>query len=65
MIRLIVFVAGVVVGAVGTLVGQHPKKVAQKACEAAAFAVRKVREFYQAGEPKDDRPGEGPADVAA
>ena len=65
MIRLIVFMAGVVVGAVGTLVAQHPKKVAQKVCEAAAFAVKRVREFYEAGEPKDDRPGEGPAEVAA
>ena len=38
---------------------EHPKKVAQKVCEAAGFAVKRVREFYQAGEPKDDRPGEG------
>ena len=65
MIRLIVFVAGVVVGAGGTLLVQHPKKVAQKVCAAAAFAVRKVREWYPAGEPKDDRPEEGPAAIAA
>jgi hypothetical protein len=62
MIRLIVYVAGVVVG---TLVVQHPKKVAQKVCEAAAFTVKKVRDWYPAGEPKDDRRDEGPAQVAA
>jgi hypothetical protein len=65
MIRLVVFVAGTVVGAIGTLVVQHPKKVAQKVREAAAFAVKKFRELYPAGEPKDEPPGEGPAEVAA
>jgi hypothetical protein len=65
MVRLSVFVAGVVVGAAGTLVVQHPQKVAHRMCEAAAVAVKKVREWYQAGEPKNDRPGEGPAEVAA
>jgi hypothetical protein len=65
MIRLIVFVAGVVVGAAGTLVVQYPKKVAQKVGAATAFAAKKVREFYHGGASKDDRPGEGPAEVAA
>jgi hypothetical protein len=65
MIRLIVFLAGVVVGAGGTLLVQHPRKVAQKMCAAAAFSVKKVREWYPAGEPRDDRPDEGPAEVAA
>ena len=62
MIRLVVFVAGAVVGAIGTLVVQNPSKVAKKVREAAAFAMKKVREVYQAGEPKDERPGEGPAE---
>jgi hypothetical protein len=65
MIRLVVFVAGTVVGALGTLVVEHPKKVATKVREAAAFAMKKIREVYEAGEPKDEKPGEGPADVAA
>jgi len=65
MIRLVVFVAGVVIGAVGTLVVQHPSKVAHKVREVAAFAMKKIRDVYQAGEPKDEKPGERPADRAA
>jgi hypothetical protein len=65
MFRLVVFVAGVVVGAVGTLVVQHPKKVAQKMREAAAFAIRKIRAAYEAGEPNDEEPGDGPVGRAA
>jgi hypothetical protein len=64
MIRLIVYVAGVVVGAVGTLVVERPKKVATKVREAAAFAKKKIREVYEAGEPKDDKPDEGSAQVS-
>jgi hypothetical protein len=65
MIRLVVFVAGVVVGAIGTLVVEHPKKVATKVREAAAFAMKKAREVYHAGEPKDEKPADGPRDMAA
>jgi hypothetical protein len=65
MIRLVIFVARTVVGAIGTLVVEHPKKVATKVREAAAFAMKKIREAYEAGKPEDDKPGEGPADVAA
>src|SRR5207253_8460299 len=65
MIRLVVFVAVVVIGAVGTLVVQHPSKVAHKVREVAALAMKKIRDVYQAGEPKDEKPGERPADRAA
>jgi hypothetical protein len=65
MIRLVVFVAGTVVGVIGTLVVEHPKKVATKVREAAAFAKKKIREVYEAGEPKDDKPDEGSAQGAA
>jgi hypothetical protein len=64
MIRLLVFVAGVGVGAAGTLVVQRPQKVAHKLGAAAAFVAKKVREFYHGGESKEDRPDEGPAEVA-
>ena len=57
--------AGAVVGAIGTLVVQNPKKVAEKVREAAAFVIQKVREVYQAGEAKDQRPANGPGDMAA
>jgi hypothetical protein len=65
MIRLVVFVAGVVVGTIGTLVVQNPKKVVTKVREAAAFAMKKVREVYQAGEPEGERPANEPGDMAA
>jgi hypothetical protein len=65
MIRLIVFVAGAVVGAIGTLVVEHPQKVATKVRQATAFAMKKLREVYEAGEPKDDKPAEGPGGRAA
>ena len=44
MIRLIVFATGIVVGALGTLVVEHPKKVATKVRQAADFVRKKVRE---------------------
>ena len=44
MIRLSVLVSGVVVGALGTLVVEHPKKVATKVRQAADFLIKKVRE---------------------
>jgi hypothetical protein len=65
MVRLVVFVAGVVGGALGTLVVQNPKKVVTKVREAAAFALKKVREVYQAGKPEGEKPAEGPGDIAA
>ena len=65
MIRVIVFVAGVVVGALGSLVVEHPKKVATKVRQAAAFVRKKVREAYEASEPPDDNPAEGPGEKAA
>jgi hypothetical protein len=65
MIRLVVFVAGVLVGALGTLVVQHPKKVAEKVREAAAYAMKKAREVYQAGEPEDEKPADGSGGIAA
>jgi hypothetical protein len=65
MIRLIVFVAGAVVGAVGTLVVEHPKKVATQVRQAADFVMRKVRELYEAGEPQDDKPAGEPGERAA
>jgi hypothetical protein len=55
MIRLVVFVAGVVVGAIGTLAAQNPKKVAAKVRVAVATALKKLREAF---------PGEGPVDGA-
>src|SRR5437762_7628405 len=65
MIRVVVFVAGAVVGAIGTLVVQNPKSVAKKVREAVAFAAKKVREVYQAGDAKEARPADGPGDRAA
>jgi hypothetical protein len=65
MIRLVVFVAGVVVGTIGALVVQHPQKVATKVREAAAFVMKKACEVYQAGEPEGERPADGPGDMAA
>lgn len=65
MIRLVVFVAGVVVGALGTLMVEHPKKGAAKLRRAAAFAMKKAREIYEAGEPSEEKPAEGPGDKAA
>ena len=65
MIRLVVWVAGVVVGALGTLVVQHPKNVVTKVREVAASAMRKAREAYQAGEPAGEPPAEGPGALAA
>ena len=65
MIRLVVFVAGAVVGVIGTLVVEHPKKVATKVRQVAAFAMKKVREVYPAGEPQDEKPAEGPGGMAA
>jgi hypothetical protein len=65
MIRLIVFVAGVVVGAMCTLIVEHPKKVATKVRQAADFVIQKVREAYEQGEAPDDKPDQGPADKAA
>jgi len=65
MIRLVVFVAGVVVGAIGTLVVQNPKKVAQKLREAATFVVKKVRDVYPSGEPEANGPADGPNPQAA
>jgi hypothetical protein len=44
MIRLVVFVAGVAVGAIGTLAAQDPKKRAGKLREGASLVVKKVRE---------------------
>ena len=65
MIRLIVFVAGAVVGAIGTLVVEHPQKVATNVRQAAAFAMKKMREVYEAGKPKDDKPADGSGEMAA
>lgn len=65
MIRLVVFVAGVVVGAIGTLVVQNPKKVAEKLREAAAFVVKKVRDVHPPGEPEADGPVDGSNPQAA
>jgi hypothetical protein len=65
MIRLVVFVAGVVVGALGTVVVEHPKKVATKVRQAADFVIKKIREAYEAGESPDDNPAAGPGEKAA
>jgi hypothetical protein len=65
MIRLVVFVAGVVVGAIGTVVVQNPQKVVTKVREAAAFVMKKACEVYQAGEPEGEKPADGPGDRAA
>jgi hypothetical protein len=65
MIRLVVFVAGVVVGALGTLVVQHPQKVAQKLRAAAALVAKKARDAYPSGKPKADGPVDGPNPQAA
>jgi hypothetical protein len=65
MIRLVVFVAGVVVGALGTLVVQQPQKVAQKLREAAALVAKKTRDAYPSGKPKADGPVDRPNPQAA
>jgi hypothetical protein len=57
MKSLVVGVAGVVVGAIGTLLVHHPKQVGQKLREAAALALEKLREAGPSGQPK----GAGPA----
>jgi hypothetical protein len=57
MKSLVVGVAGVVVGAIGTLLVHHPKQVGQKLREAAALALEKLREACQ----PDQRNREGPA----
>lgn len=53
------------VGALGTLVVQHPRKVAQKLREAAALVANKARDAYPSGKPKADGPVEGPNPQAA
>jgi hypothetical protein len=60
MIRLIVFGAGVVAGALGTRVVPNPKKVAEKLRAAANFVVKKLREAFQT----DPGKGEGPVNGA-
>jgi hypothetical protein len=65
MIRLIGFVTGIVVGALGTLVVEHPQKVVTKVRQAADLVRKKVREAYEAGEPPDDNPAAGPGEKAA
>ena len=65
MIRLIGFVTGIVVGALGTLVVEHPKQVATKVRQAADFVRKKVREAYGQGEPPDDKSADGQGDKAA
>jgi hypothetical protein len=49
----VVGVAGVVVGAIGTLL---PKQVVQKLREVAALALQKFRAACQAGQQKEERP---------
>jgi hypothetical protein len=65
MIRLVLFVTGIVAGAIGTLVVEHPKQAATKVRRAAESVMKKVRERYDAGEPPNDKPAEGPDEKAA
>ena len=64
MKSLVVGVTGVVVGALGTLLGDPPKQVAQKLRAAAAVALDKLRAVCPAGQQKGDESAHGPEQEA-
>jgi hypothetical protein len=60
MNSLVVRVAGVVVGAIGTRLVPPPKPVGQKLRAVAALALEKLREAGRSGQPKGEGPAHGP-----
>jgi hypothetical protein len=57
--RILVFVAGVAAGVIGTLVVEKPKDVAERLRAAAAALRNKLREVFQPGPQEGEGPVQG------